>query len=51
VTSGVVSPVIDKAIAMAYLDFSFTSEGTLVNFSVRGKEIPARVTKLPFVKK
>mgnify|MGYP000966083901 CR=1 FL=1 len=51
VTSGVVSPVIDKAIAMAYIDFPYSSEGTSINFSVRGKEIPARVTKLPFVKK
>ncbi|MCK9280942.1 MAG: glycine cleavage system aminomethyltransferase GcvT [Melioribacteraceae bacterium] len=51
VTSGVVSPVIEKAIAMVYLDFPYTPEGTVVNFSVRGKEIPARVTKLPFVKK
>ncbi|MFA7289977.1 MAG: glycine cleavage system aminomethyltransferase GcvT [Melioribacteraceae bacterium] len=51
VTSGVVSPVIEKAIAMAYLDAPYIAEGTIVNFSVRGREIPAKVTKLPFVKK
>jgi aminomethyltransferase len=51
VTSGTVSPVLNQPIAMAYLDSAYTTEGTTVNFNVRGKEIPAVVTKLPFIKK
>ncbi len=51
VTSGTVSPILDKAIAMAYVDSDFVKEGTQINFSIRGKEVPALITKLPFVKK
>lgn len=51
VTSGTVSPVLEKAIAMAYVDAEYTKEDTIVNFLVRGKEVPARITKLPFISK
>lgn len=51
VTSGTVSPVLEKAIAMGYVEAEYTKEDTLINFLIRGKEIPARVTKLPFVSK
>lgn len=51
VTSGTVSPVLEKAIAMGYVDAEFASEGNTVNFLIRGKEVPAKIVKLPFINK
>ncbi len=51
ITSGTVSPVLDKAIALGYVETDFASENTKLNFIIRGREVPAVVTKLPFVKK
>jgi aminomethyltransferase len=51
VTSGTVSPVLDKPIALGYVETQYSDEGSRVNFLIRGKEIPAEVVKLPFVKK
>lgn len=51
ITSGTVSPVLDKAIAMGYVESKYVKDDAVVNFVVRGKEIPATITKLPFVKK
>lgn len=51
VTSGTVSPILDSAIAMGYVDVEYAKEGNEINFLIRGKEIPAVITKLPFVKK
>jgi aminomethyltransferase len=51
VTSGTVSPVLDKPIALGYVETQYSDEGSKVNFLIRGKEIPAEVVKLPFVKK
>lgn len=51
ITSGTVSPVLEKAIAMGYVPAELSSEGSKVNFLIRGKEIPATVVKFPFIKK
>lgn len=51
ITSGTVSPILDKAIALGYVETQFSAENTELNFLIRGKEIPAKVTKLPFMKK
>ncbi|MFZ0455728.1 MAG: glycine cleavage system aminomethyltransferase GcvT [Ignavibacteriaceae bacterium] len=51
ITSGTVSPVLDKAIALGYVDSEYAVEGSEVNFYIRGKEIPARIVKLPFINK
>jgi len=51
ITSGTVSPVLGKAIAMGYVDAVYAKEGERINFLIRGKEIPATIVKLPFVKK
>jgi aminomethyltransferase len=51
VTSGTVSPMLDKPIAMGYVETKFSEFGSKVNFSIRGKDISARVVKLPFVKR
>ncbi|HQF41603.1 MAG TPA: glycine cleavage system aminomethyltransferase GcvT [Ignavibacteriaceae bacterium] len=51
VTSGTVSPMLDKPIALGYVETKFSEIGADVNFLIRGKEIPAKVVKLPFVKR
>jgi aminomethyltransferase len=51
VTSGTVSPVLEKPIAMGYVDKEFASEGFIVNIIIRGKEVPFKVVKFPFIKK
>jgi aminomethyltransferase len=51
ITSGTVSPVIEKPIALGYVDKPFNSSGSMVAFKIRDKEFPAVVTKLPFVKR
>lgn len=51
VTSGTVSPVLEKPIALGYLETDYTKEGNSVNILIRGKKISATVVKLPFVKK
>lgn len=50
-TSGTVSPTLDKAIALGYVEIQFAEENTELNILIRGKEIPAKITRLPFVKK
>jgi len=51
ITSGTVSPVLEKPVALGYVDKPFNSAGSNVAVKIRDKEIPAVVTKLPFVKK
>jgi aminomethyltransferase len=48
VTSGTVTPTLNKAIAMAYVEPAFTTLGTTCTVDVRGKTEAARVVKLPF---
>jgi len=50
VTSGTVSPVLEKAIALGYVEIQHSEAGSKINFLIRGKEVPAIITKLPFVK-
>lgn len=49
ITSGTVSPITEKAIALAYVKKDYSAEGSEVNFNIRGKEFKAQVVKLPFV--
>jgi aminomethyltransferase len=49
VTSGCPSPTIGKNIAMAYVDRSYSKNGTMVNIQVRKKSFSAKVVKMPFV--
>ncbi len=50
ITSGTVSPVLNKPIALGYVEKGYFLEGTSVSFLIRGKEINAKISKLPFVK-
>ncbi|MDF2586236.1 MAG: gcvT [Anaerocolumna sp.] len=49
-TSGTFCPTLDRPVAMALLDSSYSEIGTEVEVEVRGKRISAIVTKLPFYK-
>ncbi|MHB1425197.1 MAG: glycine cleavage system aminomethyltransferase GcvT [Gemmataceae bacterium] len=51
VTSGTLTPTVNKAIAMAYVDAAFTSAGTMCLVDVRGKQEEARVVPLPFYRR
>jgi aminomethyltransferase len=51
ITSGTVSPVLEKPIALGYVEKPLNVAGSAVAFIIRDKEIPAVVTRLPFVKK
>ena len=51
ITSGTVSPVLEKPIALGYVDSNYAKEDSEVNFLIRGKESAAKVVGLPFVKK
>ena len=47
-TSGTLSPTLEKPIAMAYLSPEFSAVGTAVDVDIRGKTHAATVVKLPF---
>ncbi len=50
VTSGGLSPDLGHGIALAYLPRALTAVGTALALEIRGREVPARVVPLPFVK-
>ncbi len=49
VTSGTVSPMLEKGIGLGYVKKGFTKIGTTVEIEVRNKMIPATIIKPPFV--
>lgn len=49
VTSGTLSPVLDKSIAMGYVKTENSEDGTKIAVDIRGKPYPATVVKMPFV--
>lgn len=51
VTSGTLSPTLQKSIAMAYVDANFAAEGTELQADLKGTLNPAKVVKLPFYKR
>jgi len=50
VTSGTMSPCLQKGIGMGYVPTAFAKSGTKIYIQVRKKAIPATVVKLPFYK-
>jgi len=48
VTSGTMSPSLDKPVALGYLPVDLTDPGTEVNVVVRGREKRAKVVSVPF---
>jgi aminomethyltransferase len=49
VTSGTLSPILKKSIAMGYLYKPFFDAAKDLSVEVRGKRYPATLTKMPFV--
>lgn len=49
VTSGTLSPCLEKGIGMAYIDRGHNEIGTQLFLEVRGKKLEVQVSKLPFV--
>ncbi len=49
VTSGGFGPSVDGPVAMGYVRAADSAAGTAVQLMVRGKALPGRVVKLPFV--
>jgi aminomethyltransferase len=49
VTSGLLSPTLDRPVAMAYVPPALATAGTRLNARVRGQLVPMEVTALPFV--
>jgi aminomethyltransferase len=50
VTSGTMSPSLDKAIGMAYVAKGFSLEGSEVKIAIRQKRVLAKIVKPPFYK-
>ena len=50
VTSGTMSPMLQKGIGLGYVPKIFSDAGSKINIQVRKKAIPATVVKLPFYK-
>ncbi|MGH7751317.1 MAG: glycine cleavage T C-terminal barrel domain-containing protein, partial [Gemmatimonadales bacterium] len=50
VTSGTLSPVLKRGIALAYVQPACSKPGTKVDIVIRGASSPATVAELPFVK-
>jgi aminomethyltransferase len=51
VTSGNLSPLLQKGIGMGYIDPTFAEPGTRLLIDIRGKTVPAQVVKTPFYRK
>jgi len=49
VTSGTLSPMLKKGIALGYVPLSMSSVGTELDIDVRGRSAKAMIVKLPFV--
>ena len=50
VTSGTQSPSLGKGIGLGYVETALATPGSPIFVQVRGKNLPATVTKLPLVK-
>ncbi len=51
VTSGNISPMLEKGIALGYVPIQFATPGSSVEVFIRKQPVPATVTKVPFVSK
>ena len=49
VTSGNISPVLNKGIGMGYVEREYAAFGTPLHIQIRNKKIPAEIVKMPFI--
>ena len=50
VTSGTMSPSLEKGIGMGYVPTEYAAPGSKINIQIRKKALPATVVKMPFYK-
>ncbi|SOC81175.1 aminomethyltransferase [Salinimicrobium sediminis] len=50
VTSGTMSPSLEKGIGMGYVPVEYATPGSKINIQIRKKALPATVVKMPFYK-
>lgn len=50
VTSGTMSPSLDKGIGLGYVPSAMAEPGTEIKIQIRNKSVPATIVKLPFYK-
>ncbi|MCC6848478.1 MAG: glycine cleavage system aminomethyltransferase GcvT [Deltaproteobacteria bacterium] len=51
VTSGTLSPTLDRAVALAYVSAALAAPGTMLAVDVRGRPVPAEVVPTPFYRR
>ncbi len=51
VSSGTFSPILQKGIALCFVDVNFRQEGLEVELEVRNRRLPAKLRNYPFLKK
>ena len=51
VTSGTISPVLQKGIGMGYVNLPHEQAGTAIQINIRNKDFGAQIVKIPFLKK
>lgn len=51
VTSGTISPILGKGIALAYVDAEHSAQGQELDVVIRGRPVRAKVVKAPFIGK
>lgn len=51
VTSGNLSPILQKGIGLGYVEPAYAETGTSFDVEIRGRRVPAQVVALPFYKK
>ena len=49
VTSGNMSPTLNKPIGLGYVEAAYKAPGTIIEIEARGKKFPAEVVKTPFL--
>jgi aminomethyltransferase len=49
VTSGTISPILNRGIGMGYVSKEYSAFGTIIYVGIRDKKVPAEVVKLPFI--
>ncbi|MBI5645501.1 MAG: glycine cleavage system aminomethyltransferase GcvT [Ignavibacteriae bacterium] len=51
ITSGTMSPMLEKGIAMGYVPSTCAEPGSTVHVRIRNQDVPAKVVKIPFIQK
>lgn len=49
ITSGTLSPILGKPIAMGYVDKEYSDVDSIINIKIRNKDVEGLIVKLPFV--